>query len=920
MSQIWLVPNNHTMPIIGERQPTSLQLPTVYDPNLEIKIVSGTLPPGLRLENNMVKGVAFEVALDRLYPVVVRAEIGDEFDDRTLNFIVTGADNPQWVTNAGLLPVGNNNAFFILDNSPIDFQLIATDLDTLDGEKLEYFIGDNEGVLPPGITLTKDGKLTGIVEPLLSLDKLYQDGGYDVPPYSALTYDYGIDVSDDYQFLYDELIDNTTTANIRNRRKLNRYYPFTVTVTDRDNFVKRDFNIYVVGDDFLTADNTVMQVSTGVFTADNTNIRTPIWITPRDLGYKRANNYTSIFLETINNSSLTGFVYYTLENTNDDNSISQLPPGISLDNKTGTLTGKIPYQPAVTKTYKFTVRATRFADITGVTEIVGIFAEDTKLGNLSFKIEKTNSAKDLNKLINQEINIEGNLYRVLAIDTTNPTYDLITLSQTLSPVLSLSLSRASNGLSTEIFVNRVSESERIQIIGKQLIFSGIESYTIIDAINQGTETRITVDKTIRAISLGTNIGFALFKGKLFRALVSDNARDSVNTPYKSKTFELKVIGEVESEIQWITDSQLGEIAAEFVSTFSVEAKSLVFENILTYSLVDGSLPNNLSLNYKGEIVGKVNQYAEFLNASTDFGNTWDDSTTVFDGIYNLGLTKFDNKITTWDNNTTFDRKFSFTVKAEDQLLASSTKEFFINVLDTDPVLYTNIYFKPLLKIEQRELYYNFVSNNSIFDYKLIYRQGDPNFGIQPDLKMLVYAGIEAEDIEKYIDAVQINHVRKKFYLGNFKKAVAKNPGSNRIIYEVIYIEVMDPYQLDQDKTRKSYTINSTDSNDQIRYISNIGNMRDNIKEIGSRQRNYLPLWMRTPQENYQIFNYKTAVPVCYCLPGTADQILLNIKNYSNTTGFSIQQVNFDVDRYIIERTAGNNNEQFVLFPNYKYNI
>ena len=27
-----------------------------------------------------------------------------------------------------------------------------------------------------------------------------------------------------------------------------------------------------------------MQASTGVFTADTTNVRTPVWITPKDLG------------------------------------------------------------------------------------------------------------------------------------------------------------------------------------------------------------------------------------------------------------------------------------------------------------------------------------------------------------------------------------------------------------------------------------------------------------------------------------------------------------------------------------------------------------------------------------------------------------------------------------------------------------
>ena len=100
----------------------------------------------------------------------------------------------------------------------------------------------------------------------------------------------------------------------------------------------------VVGDDYLKADNTVMQASTGVFTADTTNVRTPVWITPNDLGFKRANNYTTIYLEIVDNWTLEGVVVYTLEDVNDDLTPSELPPGMTLDSQTGEVIGHIPYQ------------------------------------------------------------------------------------------------------------------------------------------------------------------------------------------------------------------------------------------------------------------------------------------------------------------------------------------------------------------------------------------------------------------------------------------------------------------------------------------------------------------------------------------------------------------------------------------------
>ena len=48
-----------------------------------------------------------------------------------------------------------------------------------------------------------------------------------------------------------------------------------------------------------------MLVGTGTFTADNTFIRTPIWLTPANLGYKRANNYITLFLDVIDVVILT---------------------------------------------------------------------------------------------------------------------------------------------------------------------------------------------------------------------------------------------------------------------------------------------------------------------------------------------------------------------------------------------------------------------------------------------------------------------------------------------------------------------------------------------------------------------------------------------------------------------------------------
>ena len=53
-----------------------------------------------------------------------------------------------------------------------------------------------------------------------------------------------------------------------------------------------------------------------------------------------------------------------------------------------------------------------------------------------------------------------------------------------------------------------------------------------------------------------------------------------------------------------------------------------------------------------------------------------------------------------------------------------------------------------------------------------------------------------------------NHKRKNFKLGNIKTAVAKTPGTQDIVYEVVYLEVIDPYLPTAGEVRKSIQIDT----------------------------------------------------------------------------------------------------------------
>jgi hypothetical protein len=1179
---LWNAGSGTTLATVIERTTTNLNLPIANGANPTITLISGTLPPGLRLVGTTLVGTPFEVERDKTFEFVLRAVENSTLEDRTFKVIVTGPDSPTWQTPAGTLPIGTNQAYYVLDNSLVDFQLLATDPDLPAGDTIDYYIAENEGILPPGLSMDITGRITGIVEPLLSLELARGDGGYDTAGYAGDLFDFGIKSTNGYSSYYYDIQDYDYSVPTRAPKKLNRYYPFTVTASDGDNVVKRDFIIYLVGDDYLRSDNSIMQAGTGVFTADNTYLRNPVWLTPTDLGFRRANNYVTLYLDVIQNDTLAGDVYYSLEQFNLDGTASELPPGLSLDRLTGEIVGRIPYQPAITEEYNFTIKAERFEGDLGSAEIFGTFYEDTLLGNDNFKIYNLDTSladgvDDLNELRGRTLRLGGRSYQVVNVDTADSDdYDVIYLDRTLSPEISLVLSQTASSGQNYFFVQRLTDAQKEKHIGRELKFSDTESYGITDIypyieyraeetvgtnlyvnpdaieikvnevyevgeyaayngsiyqLNTGdtidsvvttshtivaqvdgggatvldaqgnpvpnfesakwtlidtdiTSLSQTLNKTIlkqklerlfprsdafvtnpvvgsltrndiwsiripatansrnkatyidtlilnsnttvkvtehrdnediiklgtnlsRILVLGRNIGIALFKNEFFSIDVTVAEVDEVvDLPFSKKQFSVRIIGEIDSTIQWITPADLGTIQANFTSTLSVQATTTVPDTALIYTIKSGKLPNGLRLNLDGQIIGKPRQFPE------------DDQ---------LGLTTFDQQLTSFDGtfptDTTFDRQYKFTIEARDRFgLSAIEQEFTLNVSAIDDTQYSNLYVKPFLKPDQRSYFTTFVSDPDVFTPSSIYRPDDPAFGIQKDLRMLVYAGIETKEIKDYVAASAKHHKRRKFKLGEIKKAVAKFPGETDTVYEVIYIDVIDPSNPKKGESRKileqksgkpitadsiQYAVRDDNTNtangsaelgiygretvkfiipqneeiiigarsgdvevdadfndfeitlrnggtieismpiadaepfrfrpvyantikadtdavkvsqtkDNIKFISNIDNMREQIESVGAKERLYLPLWMRTPQSNTypQELDYVTAIPICYCKPGTGDDVLLNIQN----SGFDVTNINFDIDRYIIDQTTGNSSEQYILFANYQFNV
>jgi hypothetical protein len=1033
MHDLWTVQTGYNLGTFQEKVQVTINLPISNADS--ITRIAGEIPPGLRLDGTRLIGTPFQVSRSTQFEFCLRASHQSRIQDRTFRINVEGPDAPIWVTPAGTLGLGENNQLFILDSTYVDYQLEAIDADLSANTVLEYYIPEGGGELPPGLSLSTSGRITGVVDPIRALDILTSTGYYDSNDYASAPFDFGIFGSVANQSFYFDIQEFSDLYNVgvssRAQRKLNRYYNFTVNVTDGDSTESRTFKIFVVGDDFLRADNTIMQVGTGIFTSDGTYLRTPQWLTPADLGYKRANNYITIFLDLYDPNTVPGKISYVLERLNDDNSISTLPPGTTLDAVTGEVAGRVPYQPAITKEYKFTVSAVRSGEGVDLVTVNIVPYDDQQHGGDKLKIQKLpvgleDGLDDIESLRGETITINNEDYTVLAGSDDNQDYDVLTLNRNLTasdlkvytgtvyqPIpykngIQQEIIRANN----EIFVyNRINKDKykgrTLRIGANEYVIDDIQSVLAEgEPALQNIANASAIEKLVLNIPLQDafvneqNISIAAFENAVFSKNFLLNSTDT--EPTATKTFTVNILGEVDSTISWITDTDLGSLKANLMSHIKLEASSTVPDARLKYILTEGNLPPGLSLTIDGEITGKVRLYSEGALP---------------------GITSFDNNSLTLDGGTTtVDESYSFTVRAQDRFgFSSVSRTFTLDINTAVTQTFTNLYVQPLLKQTQRDYLKSFISDPNIFNIEKIYRPTDADFGLQKNLRMLVYSGIEKKLISNYVTAVSSNHKRRRFNFGDVKTAVAKYEGTNTVAYEVVYVDVID--QNDSSKTTRSsfkinqqnkikvnqtqlevtddstklnvggsvYTIfaqsatplsvfavgtsleifartgrllidipngqlfidmrngpdlligtveqlnsdpyrfrpknavikvdssliNASMSDDDTRYISNITNMRDNIKQLGVTEGGLLPLWMRTAQSNsLTALGYTTAVPLCYCKPGTSESIALAIKN----SGFDIKNINFEIDRYVVEGTQGNSSNQYVLFPNYHYNV
>lgn len=319
-------------------------------------------------------------------------------------------------------------------------------------------------------------------------------------------------------------------------------------------------------------------------------------------------------------------------------------------------------------------------------------------------------------------------------------------------------------------------------------------------------------------------------------------------------------------LTWNTDNTLRSINEGFVSELSVSATQSLSISEIKYRFESGSLPAGLEFKHDGTIVGRTN-----------YGST---------GTYTFNISAIDI--------------------ANSEI---STQTFNLTVVSQSSKKYTTVYFKPLLNLEKRKQFRNFINNEQIFQQSLMYRYHDLNFGVQRNLKMVLDFGVEQLNLEEYLYPLYEAFYRKRLRLGTVKTAIANNENGNHI-YDVIYVDVID------ELAGVDLTVNFT-ANDELYYPASIDNMKKQFQSITlsdwsnvGLNENLQPKYMLTSQDNdTRVTSYMQVVPLCYTLPGKSNVITTNIKN----SGFKFNILDFEIDRVYVEQSLDNAADKYLLF-------
>ena len=467
---------------IDEQVSYSLQLEANTSDSTAItySVIAGSLPAGMQVTSTgLLTGTPAEVAKRTLYTFVVRATAGTTITDRTFSLDVQGADTPTFTTASGQLQLDDSTSvglYWVIDGSSVSLQMQATDSDTRAGQSLVYEI--TQGSLPPGVTMSKAGLISGIVQ-LTDDQRFGARGGYD-----------GSAEEDQFDGTYDRTVDT---------KSISKNFDFIVRVSDGTSFVEQNNSIFVYSADFWRVSNSAITIDKTAIdgtalTMDFSANRRPVFRTGSDLGTFRHDNAVVIKIDVEDFDPLQGDLEYSIVS-------GSLPTGVSIDLNSGELYGTLARQTAIEVNYNFTVRANRTVS-TGVNVFTDQAFTMKVIGEIDIGIAFTTPAEigtlkaDIPSILSLEAVAEAT-DRVLSYTKTSGTLPPgITLSSEGNLIGTIDPSEFTDSTRAYTFTATVSDQYQSLATSKEFTINIDIPYTQIEYGNMNGHATSLIDQNI----------------------------------------------------------------------------------------------------------------------------------------------------------------------------------------------------------------------------------------------------------------------------------------------------------------------------------------------------------------------------------------------------------------------------------------
>jgi hypothetical protein len=614
---------------------------------------------------------------------------------------------------------------------------------------------------------------------------------------------------------------------------------------------------------------------------------------------------------------------------------SRKPAGLNLDPISGNIYGKLGFQPAYSDSYRFTVQVVKINQQNADTTIYDAVGDNSVqvVGKYYFEGLTTSTTATMSSVVVDNLipEIASQLPPTTGTNAYDGSIGDIVLVGISDNVIYNDLLTVMGG-STYAFIFTTTDSNpRWEYIGETVVSSQIYLLTVLGEVissiqwvstsSLGSITSGEISElAVKAINTNSNysITYELISGQLPPGLtlnvdgtIQGKLADTGQTYFDFRTTTATFIGSISQNILTINTVTSGEVVRhQTISVNNILNTSTATVNITVPTYIVAGSGNTWTVNDHSsthvlELVTPV-----IIGTETTYLTTYLTTSTISVSTASFYATTlspyaFDEEILTIDaGTTTVNQNWYFTIRASDAYrLSAVEREFYITVNTDTLTEYTRMYVKPFLSREKRNSYRDFVTNSLIFDPVLIYRPYDPEFGIQPQIKMLLETGIEKVDLDLYAEAMTRYFYRKRFYFGEVKSILAQDSAGNDV-YEIIYVDIIDDQMIGNDYVGVS--------------VENMQGELEAIEIDGNTivvDERLQPKYMTTLDANTGVpLGFIKAVPICYTIPGGAIKILSRINNAISTGQFNFNNYNFDTDRIVVETVKGIEETGWLAYP------